>query len=1229
MAEMKRLLCTIAVLLLVAPAVPGATRVALMDFVSDDNSYRGTLKAADFSTLVQADVIDAPNIEWVERSQLQLAKNELTLAVGGHLSAPAAVHLGKFVKADLLINGKFTITSNQGRELHIEVIDLEHADVLTEMILPIHGGTNAPLEVSVSEAALAGEKIKSALQRSLERNKQIKSQTVIAPLFFANTSASRRLDYLETELQLALAEALPSQNIRLLRFPKAAAATSEADMIWAGLVEQDLNAWQKVADIYVWGQYEEITPDDFAFKDTPVKFTLNYWDGNGDVKSISETAKVAELSQLKERLVQRTLQAAKSHTKQSVSEQARHQVAIQLFSRANEIQLLPKPSTQTAQAQQLHEYQVKLLTIAHFFAPENYIICRIWLESRWAQTPRLFWQQMEQIRSYQDFDDTFGLISPKELSPDLTPKGTWSNYTRRRVAYSIIGHWRSIKDDFCDSIDGEDGVGFPIAKAPDFPRDAPRGVLESWKSQISDDFARRLFKMYEAAIHASPPIEVINAAGYMERDAFELKDQQLKAKFVEDLWPAYVRARDTNSTARHEYNSEEFDYFFVRGLFPKIEKVFADAGQPQKAAVLIAQFKQKITIAGLASDEKTTSELAAQEHLPKIISVNLLPPKLSPDFRSVIFPSTSVNGVVALKYDNGSLWISTRAGVITLSDRKWEYLTSSHPNAALWRLTSNNTAPKSFSNAFGKHSKITSLCVQNDKLWMTLEQDGVCCLTPADLKDTFYGDKQGVLSRQMFASASVGNRLYFGGGEPGSGKLNSVELPGLTWKSQSLPSGDQIKVLQPCGNRLLVNNRILDTDNQTWGALGFEVLAATFDSKKLWLGTPGGFVSHDPDTGIETEWQSSHMDYSVDASGDTKMAAALNSRLPGAVTALANDGDFLWIAATTRFNHWLDGNGKEGRWINGNFVLTLHPGIDVGGSGKNGEWRNMYVKGEANCVMLFHKPTGKWVGYFPVTSRVTSLAVSREKLWVALEDTGYLQYGQHDWQDKEIFAPSPLLEIQKAPLTSISPNKWVSDQISESELKSHIQEAAQALKTTHVQPADTDKFLSERFTFLQNSSAHFLPVEFQKSPGGDAVLQNLPVRKQMVEYEGKYYFGFTFTMPAWLDGDFKWMYALAKTESQKDFAAQPTFYGIFEQNGLATEFDYKSGDSVKNYPTLERRLPYSHTLNIFSLTRDRLKAGKSYAIWFDVAEKDYPDIAFAITIDSVRGTSEFGKLPLK
>ena len=1251
-----------------------------MDFSTDDNSYRSALAAVDFSALLQVRLKDVDGLEWVERSQLRVAEKELNLAGGGFASSATALQVGKMVKADWLVTGRFTITA-QGRGLRLEVIDLEHADVLAEATLLIKGMTNQPLEVSVVEVAAADEQLRTALRQAQEHNAQTKSRTIIAPLFFANTSGSRRLDYLETELQSALDKAPLPQDVRILQFPRAAAAAAEAELIFAGLVAQDPAAWQKVADVYVWGQYEEIKPGEFTFAQTPVRFTLNLWDGSGDLQTVTETATVSELPQLEARLVKSILAARKLPNKQTIPEGTRRKVARQLMLRAADIQALFKQEMHgyfspnfldTAQGQQLLRYQVRLLTTAHFFTPESCLVHRFWLESFWGQSPPSFWQRLEQIRSYDDFDDKFGLISPAERESDFLPPGPWFFLGQpRTVDYRLTGAWQAAMDDVCNTINGgKEPNGFPVGKLPGFPADAPPEVLAAWKIQIRDDFARRLFTMYEKAIHADPPIPVINAHLFIEYGfPFDLKDKVAKAKFIEDLWPQYLKSRDM-PTARREYSAEEFDIFFTRGLFPPIQQVFADVGRPEQAAAMIAQFKQQLKVTANPTDATRTAAVTAEAHRPKLVSVSLLPPKLSPDVRPVVLPSTTaVNGVVALKFGDGVLWVSTRGGAMNWSDPVWEYLVASHPQAALWQLPPGGT-PQMLSAKIGKHSPITSFCPQGNRLWMTLEQDGVVCFSPTTGTVTRYGDKQGVLSRQMFASALAADRIFLGGGEPANGKLNSADFSGSSWKSMDFIGArhSQIRLLQLSGHHLLVNDEVYNLENESKCRLSdvlktgtnqpmppsrLDILAATTDPHGLWLGTTLGLVAYNPDTGIERHWFSWLGGYLVDSNGtamtvtsryhrsengvyvaDTNNSAVATigptSRLPGAVTALANDGDFLWVAATTRFDPSLNGNGTEGRWVNGYFVLTLCPGVDTGGAGKNGEWRNMYAKNERNYVLLFHKPTGKWVGYFPVTSRVTGLAVSDEKLWVGLEDTGYVQLAEHSWQDQEVFAPSPLLEIQKAPMLSVPPAQWVSDQLSDTELHARINQAIQILKVpSPPEPAAPLAAGEERLAFLQKNFGSFVPIKLNKGTNGYAAVQILPVRGHLIEHDGLYYCGFRFTMPAWLDGDLEWMYALAKGVAQKDFTAGETWWGVVPEAGPWAHSDKNFRLELQDYRGLRQQFPYSHSLNVQTFSRDQLQPGKSYVVWFALQEKDHPDIAYAMTIRSPRGTNELGPLPLR
>jgi len=169
----------------------------------------------------------------------------------------------------------------------------------------------------------------------------------------------------------------------------------------------------------------------------------------------------------------------------------------------------------------------------------------------------------------------------------------------------------------------------------------------------------------------------------------------------------------------------------------------------------------------------------------------------------------------------------------------------------------------------------------------------------------------------------------------------------------------------------------------------------------------------------------------------------------------------------------------------------------------------------------------------------------------------------------------------------------------------------------------------ERLEFLQKNFPNFVPVQFQKGANGEAVIQYLHFNENKFVYLGKYYCGFKFAVPSWLDGDFEWLYILAKTEANKDFSTGTLQWYIIPENGHSEGFENFDQPRLANYPQLQRQFPYTHVLTTQDLAAKRLKPGKTYAIWFALQEKDPPDIAFAMTINSKRGTNEFGALPLR
>ncbi|HEX7617763.1 MAG TPA: hypothetical protein VF480_03485, partial [Verrucomicrobiae bacterium] len=134
--------------------------------------------------------------------------------------------------------------------------------------------------------------------------------------------------------------------------------------------------------------------------------------------------------------------------------------------------------------------------------------------------------------------------------------------------------------------------------------------------------------------------------------------------------------------------------------------------------------------------------------------------------------------------------------------------------------------------------------------------------------------------------------------------------------------------------------------------------------------------------------------------------------------------------------------------------------------------------------------------------------------------------------------------------------------------------------------------------------------------------------ENMVEREGMYYCGFKFTIPVWADGNLKLMYIMAKTEAQKDYGAYMVSQIVSENGPSPGSYGYLR-ESLTNYPQLHAQFPYAGKLTTQNFDIKRLEPGKTYGIWFEFDKPDLPDIAFAMTVNSPRGTNEFGMLPLR
>ena len=1039
-----------------ALATTAPVKVVLTTLTSDDRSYMSGLAVENLTALLQAKLSNEAGAEWIERSQLQAAEHELKLGMVSLASPAAALRVGKWLKADLLVMGRVVTTPRQQRVLRLEVVDANRADVLAEIAIKLQSRLGWPLATADFDVEIVAQKIRSLLQQARQQLATDGNKPIIAPLFFANTDTARRLDFFESDLFEAIGMAADTNNVRVLRFPRASAARGEVELAMRGLSASDPAAWQRVADVYVWGRYEEKPVQDQAFEETPVTFTLTIWNGTSEPQTTEEIVKVKELAQLRERVVKKIITAARERRHTEPADSVRLEVARQLGVRAGEVQLLRKDG-RSLQDQRQWQYEVNLLTTALFFAPELYDVHRKWLMCRWeylhdivkrhdlASNARLFGLRLEQLHDLAEFADAHGLFIPGTDANKLATN-SW-----KQLAGDVVGAWtealRVLKDPVSYGLTESEAFGLPF--------DTPSDIRKEWIDGQTEIFIGHLINVCERVPSKNIPLTLGPDSGDLEY-LFAPRDKHVRVKFIELAWPKILEAtrRDAGYDEQGTLLPAERQMFFeVWGLIKRLTKAYRAVGDPSRAEAMIAQLSQKNSV---------VKPLPTGMITQKYVLVNLPPPQLNPNGKYISFPAQPpAEGVVALQPTADAMWVSTRSGPIAgLAMRDDTSFPDGEPG--LWRVPLASEDVESISSKIGKHSTVTSLLAHDAQLWMTLAQEGVWSLGSDNLRVTKYDGRNGVLSPLMMTSASHGQRLYFGSSDS---KLNLLEVQDLAWKRLTPPTGGPIRALSAIDKAVLCDHSIDNLDGRGWQDISGKIIQAELKAKPVvtlpirflivsknpdgeiatrscfvgsggtpneklkilcavpdaaagfWIGSTHGLCRWNLTAGPTRVWFRGFEGYYVDAETGKPLTARPTTQLSGAVTALANDGDFLWVATTSR--------------------LANLEGYQQGPIS-----RTMYKLNERHYVFLLHKPSEKWVACFPVSTCVASLSVTADKLWVGLESFRYLSPDRSE----EKSVPSPLLVVLKQPLLDIPTRDYLPDSISEAELREKTEAARAAVR---------------------------------------------------------------------------------------------------------------------------------------------------------------------------------------
>jgi hypothetical protein len=289
-------------------------RVAVLDFVLRDSPGSRDAITTDFSSAVQARLLAGSGFAWVERQEFERISREADLGGIGRGDPATAIRLGNLARADLLLRGDISATASGAGELNLEVVDLKRAEVLASRTVSLGLTPRRRLQPTPAQLNATAEAALAALQEARDRLEQLGSAAIIAPLYFNNISRAERANFIGERVQQALvAAATPESGVRVLRFPRSAQAGEESSLVLAGLTDTAPDAWQQVADAYVWGTIKEDGADGVEFAEVPVTITLQVLGKSGALSEVTWVGPVKTLEAGLAKLAQDVEAAAKAH----------------------------------------------------------------------------------------------------------------------------------------------------------------------------------------------------------------------------------------------------------------------------------------------------------------------------------------------------------------------------------------------------------------------------------------------------------------------------------------------------------------------------------------------------------------------------------------------------------------------------------------------------------------------------------------------------------------------------------------------------------------------------------------------------------------------------------------------------------------------------------------------------------------------------------------------------
>jgi ankyrin repeat protein len=743
-----------------------ASRVAVIDFSLTEAEGSRDPEIVNFSRDVQARLLVHSEFAWIERQEFDRIEQEVDRGGLAQTGATAAVRLGHWLHADLLVRGEITGSAPGKGELTIEVIDLKRAEVVGSRKVPVTvnpWNLVRPVAADADRAAATALSVLKESQEILERNR---AAVVIAPLYFRNTGITERLNYLEGRLTDAITQtAARTPAVRVLQFPRTSAASGESELVVAGLTDSDPDAWQQVADWYVWGTFTEGKSEGVAFEDAPVTVSAMVWGGAGSPREVRWEGPVRNLDQGLGVLSKGILDLARDRPAAAArTDRDRKRVANQLRRRASEVKRqidenenpqggVSRDFSISPEGRNLVRYYGRLLDLACFFDPLNPELqmdrlLRSWREHPLtpAETLRLSWRR---FGDYQSYARRF----------EHRPDGSFDWKLRETTTGILEGILGMIER-------SRSGRPDAVKMTPEENLRQFRLALGLWCQEVSAANRPLVGQALPEGFESFDRARIDYLRDFIRRDAIVAR------KALEEVWPWLKKAVGKEL---HENRDSNYPYGVI--------SVYAAFGDLPRATQLLDEAwnaADRPPVATASANPPGPPALPPKPEKPWLFaqqpvsgtSMTKAPP-LNASVRELdLWPRYEYScpyrdrpivkrppGVTSLVWHRGALWIG-QAVPETVSEAARPYASNNY----LWRYDPALQTKELVTRELHAHSAVRVAVSRGDQLWLGMDSEGVWQLSAEPGKVRQFRAEDGVASPRIFGAAAEGKSLDFAGG---------------------------------------------------------------------------------------------------------------------------------------------------------------------------------------------------------------------------------------------------------------------------------------------------------------------------------------------------------------------------------------------------------------------------------------------------------------------------------